>query len=129
MEKALYLPASPFPELSPLPAPRVHPPKHQETTVQGDHPWACKRRWDNVNIVFEMSYGFLQAGNLSGAWLSIGPPARDAAGWVPMVGQKAMWELLAARGLGHGCRTVLRFCGWVKSCWRLRCVWREPRWR
>lgn len=41
MEKALYLPASPFTEFSPLPAPGVHLLKHQETTVEGDHPWAC----------------------------------------------------------------------------------------
>lgn len=40
MEKALYLPASPFTEFSLFPASWVHSPKHQATTFQGDHPWA-----------------------------------------------------------------------------------------
>lgn len=67
-----------------------------------------------MNVVFEMSYCFLRAGNLSGAWLSVG--RRPGCGWVgSMVGQKVMWELLDARGLGHWCRTVLHCCGWVKS--------------
>lgn len=74
MEKALCLPASPFTERSPLPAPGVYPPRHQETTVQGDHPWASQRRWDNVNVVFEISYCFLQAFFQLGISLKLGTP-------------------------------------------------------
>lgn len=68
-----------------------------------------------MNIVFEMSYCFLQEFFQLRISLKLGLQARDAPGWLLMVGQKVIWGLLSARGLGLWCRTVLHCCGLVKS--------------
>lgn len=68
-----------------------------------------------MNIMFEMSYCFLQEFFQLGILLKLGLQAWDVAGWLLMVGQKVIWGLLTARGLGHWCRTVLHCCGLVKS--------------